>query len=65
MDAAAVLIGYEFPFGLNAGISYDITTSKIINYSSGSVEFMLRYCFGVKIPPREKVIRSRYTPRFM
>jgi type IX secretion system PorP/SprF family membrane protein len=65
MDAAAVLIGYEFPFGLNAGISYDITTSKIIKYSSGSVEFMLRYCFGVKIPPREKVIRSRYTPRFM
>ncbi len=65
MDAAVLLVGYEFPFGLNVGYSYDLTTSRILNYSSGSHEFMLRYCFGVKIPPREKVIRSRYTPRFM
>jgi type IX secretion system PorP/SprF family membrane protein len=64
-DAAILLVGYEFPFGLNVGYSYDITTSKIINYSSGSHEIMIRYCFGVSIPKKEKVIRSRYTPRFM
>jgi type IX secretion system PorP/SprF family membrane protein len=65
MDAAVLLVGYEFPFGLNVGYSYDITTSKIIQYSSGSHEIMLRYCFGVSIPKKEKVIRSRFTPRFM
>jgi len=65
MDAAVLLLGYDFDFGMFAGYSYDLTTSKILNYSSGSHEFMLRYCFGVKIPPREKIIRSRYTPRFM
>lgn len=65
MDAAVLLIGYDFPFGLTAGYSYDLTTSRILQYSTGSHEFMLRYCFGVKIPKTEKVIRSRYTPRFM
>jgi type IX secretion system PorP/SprF family membrane protein len=65
MDAAVLLVGYEFPFGLNVGYSYDITTSRIINYSSGSHEIMIRYCFGVKIPHNPPIIRSRYTPRFM
>lgn len=65
MDAAVVLVGYEFPFGLNVGYSYDLTTSRILKYSSGSHEIMVRYCFGITIPKREKVLRSRYTPRFM
>lgn len=65
MDAAVVLVGYEFPFGLNVGYSYDLTTSKILSYSSGSHEIMVRYCFGVSIPKKEKVLRSRFTPRFM
>jgi type IX secretion system PorP/SprF family membrane protein len=65
MDAAVVLVGYEFPFGLNVGYSYDLTTSKILSYSSGSHEIMVRYCFGVTIPRKVPVLRSRYTPRFM
>ncbi len=65
MDAVVVLVGYEFPFGLNLGYSYDLTTSKIIKYSSGSHELMIRYCFGIKIPTKVKPIRSRVTPRFM
>lgn len=65
MDAAVLLVGYQFPFGLNVGYSYDLTTSRIIKYSSGSHEIMLRYCFGVTIPKRVPVLRSRYTPRFM
>jgi hypothetical protein len=60
------MVGYEFPFGLMAGYSYDLTTTKILNYSSGSHEIMVRYCFGVKIPTRNPPpVRSRYTPRFM
>lgn len=66
MDAVVVLAGYDFPFGLSAGYSYDLTTTKILNYSSGSHEIMVRYCFGVKIPDRgTPPPRSRYTPRFM
>lgn len=65
MDAAVLLVGYEFPFGLRVGYSYDLTTSKIIKYSSGSHEIMVSYCFGISIPHPPKIIRSRYTPRFM
>lgn len=69
MDAAVLLVGYEFALpkgmGLNVGYSYDITTSRIINYSSGSHEIMIRFCFGVSIPRTPPIIRSRYTPRFM
>ncbi len=66
MDAVVILAGYEFPkFPLFAGYSYDLTTTKILNYSSGSHEIVLRYCFGVKIPERDKPIRSRVGPRFM
>lgn len=68
MDAVVFLAGYDFPMvqGLFAGYSYDLTTTRILNYSSGSHEIVLRYCFGVKIPTRDpKPLRSRYTPRFM
>jgi type IX secretion system PorP/SprF family membrane protein len=66
VDAVVAMVGYEFPFGLMAGYSYDLTTTKILNYSSGSHEIMVRYCFGVKIPTRNPPpVRSRYTPRFM
>ena len=61
-----VMAGYEFPFGLNIGYSYDLTMGKILNYSTGTHEIMLRYCFGVKIPPREpKIPIPRLTPRFL
>jgi type IX secretion system PorP/SprF family membrane protein len=65
MDAAVVLVGYQFPMGLNVGYSYDLTTSRILSYSSGSHEIMVRFCFGVSIPKKVPVLRSRYTPRFM
>lgn len=61
-----VMAGYEFPFGLNIGYSYDLTMGKILNYSTGTHEIMLRYCFGVKIPSREpKIPIPRLTPRFL
>lgn len=65
MDAVVAMVGYEFPFGLNVGYSYDLTTSKILKYSTGSHEIMVKYCFGIKIPPRPRYIRPIYTPRFM
>jgi type IX secretion system PorP/SprF family membrane protein len=44
-EAMVLLVGYEFPFGLNIGYSYDIATSKTINYIVGSHEIMISYCY--------------------
>ncbi len=49
-DAVAPMLGYQFPFGLKAGYSYDVTLSKIKGYSSGTHEVMLGYCFKPKPP---------------
>jgi type IX secretion system PorP/SprF family membrane protein len=49
-DAVAPMIGYQFPFGLKAGYSYDVTLSKIKGYSAGTHEVMLGYCFKPKPP---------------
>ncbi|HNW96869.1 MAG TPA: type IX secretion system membrane protein PorP/SprF [Bacteroidales bacterium] len=49
-DAIVALIGYQrnFNFGtLRLGYSYDFTTSALNNYSSGSHEIMLGYCFKI------------------
>src|SRR5690606_22542311 len=51
-DAIAPMIGYQhkFPKGdsmLRLGYSYDVTTSELKNYSSGSHEVMLSYCFKI------------------
>ena len=55
-DAIAPMLGYKFSkgslSGLKAGYSYDLTTSKIKGYSSGTHEVMLGYCFNVKKTPK-------------
>jgi type IX secretion system PorP/SprF family membrane protein len=65
VDAISILAGYNFLPNFIAGYSYDLTTTRILNYSSGSHEIFLRYCFGIKTQPRVKVITPRLTPRFM
>jgi len=53
-DAIAPMIGYQRVndngHGLRIGYSYDVTTSEIRNYSSGSHEIMLGYCFKIEKP---------------
>ena len=52
-DAIAILAGYKVlntgtgVDGLNAGISYDITTSAMGRNSSGSFEVFVNYCFKI------------------
>jgi len=65
LSAISVLLGYEFPFGLNIGYSYDLTTNKILKYTSGTHEIMARYCFTIKIQERQKIFIPRLTPRFL
>jgi type IX secretion system PorP/SprF family membrane protein len=54
-DAIAPMLGYQFKPNpksmLKLGYSYDVTTSKLRNYSSGSHEVMLNYCVLLVKPP--------------
>jgi len=46
IDAITFLAGMSLPSGIEIALSYDITTSSIIKYSSGSFEVMLGYSFN-------------------
>jgi type IX secretion system PorP/SprF family membrane protein len=64
-DAIAPMVGYQKELGkgmLKIGYSYDVTTSEISNYSSGSHEIMLNYCFNIDPPP---VIQKSKNVRFL
>jgi type IX secretion system PorP/SprF family membrane protein len=52
-DAIAPMLGYRQDFGkgtMKIGYSYDVTTSKIRGYSSGTHEIFLNYCFKLTKP---------------
>ena len=55
-DAMVAIIGLERSFTpkitAKFGYSYDITTSTIKNYSSGSHEIMLGFCYKIKSEPK-------------
>jgi len=66
-DAVAPMIGYHYQFpngkgALKLGYSYDVTTSELKNYSSGSHEVMLNYCFKIVKPEKREIYRN---PRFL
>lgn len=64
-DAIAPMLGYQRKMGdgtLRIGYAYDVTTSKIGDYSSGSHDIMLNYCFNLDKPP---VIQKSKNPRFL
>ena len=46
-DAIVAMAGIELKPNLKLGYSYDITTSEIKTYSSGTHEIVLNYCFSV------------------
>lgn len=56
-DAIVAMVGVNIVENLRLGYSYDITNSPIKNYSNGSHEITLGYCYKIKkkIPP---VIRN-------
>lgn len=65
-DAIAPMVGYQHKFENNGtlriGYSYGITTSQIRNYSSGTHDFMLNYCFNLEKPP---ILQKSKNPRFL
>lgn len=59
-DALAINVGLNIWKNLRLGMAYDITTSRIANYSSGSGEIFLGYCFNVAKPEiKTKYFNSR------
>ncbi len=53
-DAIVIMAGLEIIPNLKFGYSYDLTTSNIKSYSSGTHEVMLNYCFKpVKVIHRQ------------
>jgi type IX secretion system PorP/SprF family membrane protein len=66
-DAVAPMAGYQYqmPSGkstLRIGYSYDFTTSQLNNYSSGSHELMLSFCYKLEKPLPNRVYKN---PRFL
>lgn len=66
-DAVAPMAGYQYqmPNGkstLRIGYSYDFTTSELNNYSSGSHELMLSFCYKLEKPLPKRVYKN---PRFL
>ncbi|MGP8214189.1 MAG: type IX secretion system membrane protein PorP/SprF [Bacteroidia bacterium] len=64
-DAFVFLLGYKKAIGqgeLQIGCSYDLTTSDIHTYSSGTFELGLQYCFTPKPPSK---IEYHQNPRFL
>ena len=57
-DAIAVMFGLEFLGGIKAGLAYDLTTSKIREYDSGSLEIMIGYCFNLKVEKQKQIYKS-------
>lgn len=59
-DAIAALAGVNIPQvpGLKLGVSYDVTTSALGDHSSGSLEFMIKYCTDIVKPPKREVYHS-------
>ena len=62
-DAIMAILGLKLTEQLILGYSYDITTSEIKNYSSGSHEFLL----GYRLVPPKKIKKDRIIrcPRFL
>ena len=58
-DAIVGLLGMNITEKLKVGYSYDFTTSELKNYSDGTHEIMLGYCFMVKkkVPVSIKNVR--------
>lgn len=50
-DAFVPHVGLNLNNGLRFGVAYDVTTSSLRSYSSGSVELMLGYCLKMNTNP--------------
>ena len=63
-ESIDILFSTQINQNLLFGIAYDVTVSEIRDYSSGSIEAMVRYCFKRKKTDEEAVEGDYLNPRF-
>jgi type IX secretion system PorP/SprF family membrane protein len=56
-DSFGLLAGYQLTNQLRAGVSYDYSTSRLVNYNRGTVEVFMSFNFVFN---KEKTITPRY-----
>lgn len=69
-DALAIMVGYQMNMksqngnqnGFKVGYAFDIVTSQLNQYSYGSHEIFLNYCFK---PSPKTILNPEYNPRFL
>lgn len=66
IDAIGINVGYNGMFsggkmGMLFGYNYDINTSRLNQFNSGSHEVILRFCYKIE---KNKEIYERYVVRF-
>jgi len=61
----SLLLGMKLTPQLMFGYSYDLTTTKILNYSSGSHEVILKYCFKITTREKIEVPNIIWSPRYL
>ncbi len=57
-DAVVVMLGGNVWKDLKLGLAYDVNTSKLNPYNNGTLEFMINYCFKIKIEKPRQVYRN-------
>ena len=63
-ESIDILFSAQVNKNLLFGIAYDVTVSEIRDFSSGSIEAMVRYCFKHKKSDEESVEGDYLNPRF-
>jgi type IX secretion system PorP/SprF family membrane protein len=61
----SILLGMKLTPQLKFGYSYDLVTSNIRKYQSGTHEVMINYCFRIKITPKEEIPNIIWNTRFL
>jgi hypothetical protein len=56
-DAVVLLAEFQLLPALRFGYAYDITTTRLARYASGTHELMLRYEFATR---KKKIVTPRY-----
>ena len=59
-ESVDILVSAQLTNNINFGVSYDITLSDIKDYSNGSIEASVRYCFGKTAGGDKEYVNPRF-----
>ncbi|HPD64881.1 MAG TPA: type IX secretion system membrane protein PorP/SprF [Bacteroidia bacterium] len=61
----SLLLGMRLTPQLTFGYSYDLTTTRILNYSTGSHEVVFNYCFKIVTKTKVVIPNIIWSPRYL